>query len=71
MHLICPEISDFLEDTALASRRQLRLVKGKGSVCLSVCVEEGCGGQTGMVKAKKKPKRREKNKGCGLSLFLH
>lgn len=39
MQLICPEISGFLEETALASRRQLLLVKGKGSegVCVCVC----------------------------------
>lgn len=62
MQLICPEISGFLEDTAQASRRQLLLVNGKGSLCLCVRVEGGCGGQTGVVKDKKKPKRRKRMK---------
>lgn len=43
MQLISPEISGFLEDTALASRRQLLLVKGEEGLCVCVhaCVGRG------------------------------
>lgn len=41
LQLICPEISGFLEDTALASRRQLLLLKGKEGLCVCVCGERG------------------------------